>query len=279
MGGHEIQRCTFPTVRKYGLKVARIGALLFVSAGILGCTDARAQTAGQEQYVSPWRTPWTYEGAAHWSDLDPEYAPCNIGKEQSPIDIRNPEKANLPALQFESTTLPLKYVINNRHTIRVDYRPGNGNFLLAEGKRYELTQFHFHHPSEEYIQGKSYEMEVHLMYKTDDGKVAGVTVFVRPGGANLTVQTVWDHMPQTEGHQEVHGVEISPGGLLPRNIAAYYLYMGSLTAPPCTEGITWFVLKTPIEMSVEQVEAFAKLYPNDARPLQPLHGRVVKESR
>lgn len=269
----------FPTVRKRSLKKARIGVLLLVSAGILGHTDARGQAAGQEQYVSPWRTPWTYEGADHWSDLDPEYAPCNIGKEQSPIDIRNPEKANLPSLQFESTSVPLKYVINNRHTIRVDYHSGNGNFLLAEGKRYELTQFHFHRPSEEYIQGKPYEMEVHLMYKADDGKVAGVAVFVRPGDANTTVQTVWDHMPKTEGQQEVHGVEISPRSLLPRDTAAYYLYMGSLTAPPCTEGITWFVLKTPIEMSAEQVEAFAKLYPKDARPLQPLNGRVVKESR
>jgi len=261
------------------VKKSRTGILLLASAGILGHTAARAQAVGQEQYVSPWKTPWTYEGAAHWSDLDPEYAPCNIGKEQSPIDIRNPEKANLAALQFESTSMPLKYVINNRHTIRVDYHPGNGNFMLAEDKRYELTQFHFHHPSEEYIQGKPYEMEVHLMYKADDGKVAGVTVFVRPGGANTTIQTLWDHMPTTEGQQEVHGVEVSPRSLLPRDTADYFLYMGSLTAPPCTEGITWFVLKTPIEMSAKQIEAFAKLYPNDARPLQPLNGRVVKESR
>ena len=261
------------------LKRARIGVLLLVSAGILGHTAATAQVGVQEPYVSPWRTPWTYEGAAHWSDLDSEYAPCNNGKEQSPIDIRNPEKTNLPGLQFESTSAPLKYVINNRYTIRVNYHPGNGNLLLAEGERYELTQFHFHRPSEEYIQGKPYEMGVHLMYKAGDGKVAGVTVFVRPGGANATIQTVWEHMPKTEGQQEVHGVEISPGSLLPRGNAAYYLYMGSLTAPPCTEGVTWFVLKTPIEMSAEQIEAFAKLYPNDARPLQPLNGRVVKEGR
>lgn len=261
------------------MKKARIGALLLASAGILGHAAAQAQAAGQEQYVSPWKTPWTYEGAAHWSDLDPEYAACNMGKEQSPIDIRNPKKTSLPALQFESTPVSLKYVINNRHTIRVDYHPGNGNFLLVAGKRYELTQFHFHRPSEEYIRGKPYEMEVHLMYKANDGKVAGVTVFVKPGGANTTIQTVWDHMPKTEGQKEVNGVEINPRSLLPRDTAAYYVYMGSLTAPPCTEGITWFVLKASIEMSAEQIEAFAKLYPNDARPLQPLNGRVVKESR
>jgi len=246
---------------------------------MLGHTAAEAQAAGQEQYVSPWRTPWTYEGANHWSDLDPEYALCNIGKEQSPVDIRNPEKTNLPALQFESTSAPLKYVINNRYTIRVNYHPGNGNLLLAEGERYELTQFHFHHPSEEYIDGKPYNMEVHLMYKAGGGKVAGVTVFVKPGSANATIETIWEHMPKTEGQQALHGLEISLGSLLPRDTAAYYVYMGSITAPPCTEGITWYVLKTPIEMSAEQIEAFAKLYPNDARPVQPLNGRVVKESR
>lgn len=86
-------------------------------------------------------------------------------------------------------------------------------------------------------------------------------------------------MPKTEGQEEVAGVEISPGGLLPRDAGAYYMYMGSLTAPPCTEGVTWFVLKNPVEMSADQIDAFAKLYPHDARPLQPLNGRVVKQSR
>jgi carbonic anhydrase len=250
---------------------------LLAIAGILGSEAAQTQAAGQGQYVSPWRTPWTYEEAGHWSDLDPEYAPC-IGKEQSPIDIRNPEEAHLPALQFESSSVPLKYVINNRHTIRVNYHAGNGNLLLAEGERYELTQFHFHRPSEEYVEGKPHAMEVHLMYKAVDGKVAGVAVFVKPGKANGAIQAVWEHIPKAEGQTEVAGVEISPGSLLPRDTTAYYRYMGSLTAPPCTEGVTWFVLKSPIEMSAKQIGEFAKLYPNDARPLQPLNGRVVKQS-
>ncbi|MGA8618160.1 MAG: carbonic anhydrase family protein [Candidatus Sulfotelmatobacter sp.] len=251
--------------------------VLLVCAAILGSATASAQDAEHEHYVSPWRTPWTYEDAKHWSDLDPEYAACN-GKEQSPIDIRNAQKADLPALQFESKSGPLKYVINNRHTIRVNYHSGNGNLLLLQAKRYELTQFHFHRPSEEYIDGKPYDMEVHLMYQASDGKVAGVTVFVKPGRANSTFQKVWEHMPKAEGQQEVTGVDINPAGLLPLN-AAYYMYMGSLTAPPCSEGITWFVLKTPLEISEEQIDAFAKLYPHDVRPLQPLNGRVVKESQ
>jgi carbonic anhydrase len=253
-----------------------VGFLVFAAG--LGSIAAPAQDAQQEHYVSPWRTLWTYEEAAHWSDLDPQYAPCNIGKEQSPIDIRNAQKADLPGLQFESKSGPLKYVINNRYTIRVNYHPGNGNFLLVQDNRYELTQFHFHRPSEEYIKGKPYDMEIHLMYQASDGKVAGVTVFVKPGGTNSTIQKVWEHMPTSEGQVQVAGVEINPAGLLPNNVG-YYVYVGSLTAPPCSEGVTWFVLKSPVEISGAQIDAFAKLYPHDARPLQPLNGRVVKESQ
>ncbi len=248
---------------------------------IVGHPRSQAQEAGQEKYVSPWRTAWTYDEAAHWSDLDPEYAPCNTGKEQSPIDIRNPQKTDLPALTFESKNAPLRFVTNNRYTIRVNYHPGNGNFLIVGDKRYELVQFHFHHPSEEYINGKvPYPMTVHLMYKASDGVVAGVTVFVKPGSSNSTVQKVWDHMPQKEGGEQVTGVEFNPGGLVPvEKVKSYYMYMGSVSAPPCTEGVTWFILKQPLELSSKQIDAFAKLYPNDARPLQPLNGRIVKESR
>jgi len=236
--------------------------------------------------VSPaqWKTPWSYEGptgAEHWSDLDPEYAACNAGKGQSPIDIRNAEKAVLPAIRFEYKSGPLKYLIDNGHTVRVNYHdaPGSGNFLIVGGQRYQLTQFHFHRPSEEYILGKPYDMAVHLMHEASDGKVAGVAVLLKAGRANATIQQIWDHMPKTQGkEEEVAGVEVDPAGLLPAN-AAYYTYMGSLTAPPCTEGVAWIVLKTPVDMSAEQIDAFARLYPRDVRPLQPLNGRVVKESR
>jgi carbonic anhydrase len=231
-----------------------------------------------------WKTHWSYEGATgaeHWGELDPAYAACSAGKEQSPIDIRNAEKANLPTLRFEYQSGPLRYLINNGYTIRVNYHdaPDTGNFLIVGNERYQLRQFHFHHPSEEYLQGKPYEMEVHLMHQSSDGKVAGVTVFLKAGSANATVEKLWHHMPMTEGkEQEIAGVAVNPAGLLPRD-TAYYMYMGSLTAPPCSEGVPWFVLKTPVEVSAEQISAFAKLYPHDVRPLQPLNGRVVKQSQ
>lgn len=235
-----------------------------------------------------WKTHWTYEGATgadHWSELDPEFAACNAGKEQSPIDISVAEKANLQTLQFNYTSGPLKYLINNGYTIRVNYHdaPGIGNFLLVGNTRYQLTQFHFHRPSEEYVHGKPYDMEVHLMHQSSDGKIAGVVVFLKAGRANATIQRLWDEMARTEGQnmnkeQEIAGVEVNPAGLLPRD-AGYYMYMGSLTAPPCTEGVAWFVLKTPVEVSTGQINAFAKLYPHDVRPIQPLNGRVVRQSQ
>ena len=240
-----------------------------------------------------WRTPWEYEGAkgaGHWSELDPDYAACNAGKEQSPIDIRHANKADVPTLRFEYKPGPLRYLVNNGHTIRVNYHdtPGRGNFLIVGSQRCQLTQFHFHYPSEEHLGGKAYDMVLHLMHTASDGKIVGVAVFLKAGKANATIQRIWDHMPMTEGrvapdfsHEElaIAGVEIDPAALLPRSIVHYYTYMGSVTAPPCTEHVEWFVLKTPVDISAQQITAFARLYPNDARPVQPLNGRIVKESR
>jgi carbonic anhydrase len=230
-----------------------------------------------------WKTPWDYDGprgAGHWGDLDPAYAVCETGREQSPIDIRKTKKVNLPALRFEDKSGPLKYLINNGHTIRVNYHaPASRDFLIVGDKRYRLTQFHFHRPSEEYIQGKPYDMVLHLRYEASDGKVAGVAVLLKSGSANTTIQQIWEHMPTTESkEEEIPGVAINPAGLLPDD-TSYYTYMGSLTAPPYTEDVVWFVLKTPVGISAEQINAFARLYPHDVRPIQPPNGRVVKESR
>ncbi len=248
--------------------------LLLVVAAISFPASSQAQ----------WKAPWDYKGprgAEHWSELDPEYALCNSGKEQSPIDIRNTEKSELPPLLFEYKSGPLKYLIDNGHTIRVNYhdKQGSGNALIIAGKRYLLTQFHFHRPSEEHIHGKPYDMALHLMHQSEDGKVAGVAVLLKAGGANATVREIWKHMPKSKGKEEdIAGVEINPAGMLPPD-AAYYMYVGSLTAPPCTEDVTWYVLKAPVDISAEQIKAFARLYQHDVRPIQPLNGRVVKESR
>ncbi|MFZ0212192.1 MAG: carbonic anhydrase family protein [Candidatus Acidiferrales bacterium] len=245
---------------------------LLIVAAILAPAGPRAQ----------WRTPWSYnnaaDGPAHWGNLDPEYAACN-GKEQSPIDIRAAKKADLPALRFEDKTGPLTIINNGYTALRVNYTAGNGNFLVVGDQRYELTQFHFHHPSEEEIHGKPSDMVLHLMYKSSDGKVAGVAVLLKTGSANAVVRELWKYMPKTAGKERlIPRVEVNPAGLLPRD-TAYYTYMGSVTAPPCTEGVVWFVLKAQMEVSPAQIAKFAQLYPHDVRPVQLLNGRVVEESQ
>lgn len=155
----------------------------------------------------------------------------------------------------------------------------SGDFLVVGDKSYERTQFHFHPPSEEYIHGRQYDMVLHLMHKSSDGKVAGVAVLLKAGSANPTIQQLLEYMPKTEGKpEEIAGVEVNPENLVPHN-TGYYTHLGSQTALPCTEGVAWFVLKTPVEMSGEQIDAFAKPYPHDVRPLQPRNVRVVKASQ
>jgi carbonic anhydrase len=256
--------------------------MLFLTVSVWATTEVAAQSADYSRYVSPWKTPWDYEGprgAEHWSELDQTYGICNRGKEQSPIDIRDPQKAKLPALRFEYATEAVNYVINNAHTIRVNYHDpaGRGSYLVVGDNRYQLTQFHFHRPSEEYVNGKPYDMVLHLMHQGTDGAIVGVAVFLKAGTSNSLVQQIWDHMPAREGQQAVPGLKLNPGELLPRD-KAYYSYLGSVTAPPCTEGVTWYVLKEPVEIAQQQIEAFAALYPHDARPPQPLNGRKILES-
>jgi carbonic anhydrase len=246
-------------------------------AAAWGTSDALAV----HQYVSPWRTPWTYEGERgndHWADLDPQYAACG-GKEQSPIDIRDTQKADLPAIRFDYKPALIPYVTNNGATIRVNYEaPGSGDFMIVGDVHYQLTQFHFHRPSEEYIHGKRFDMVLHLMHQSSDGKVAGVAVLLKAGRANATIAKLWAHMPMAEGEVKVDGLEINPLDLVPTK-RGYYAYTGSQTAPPCSEDVKWFVLKTPLEISPQQIEAFAQLYPHDVRPLQPLNGRIVQETQ
>jgi carbonic anhydrase len=154
-----------------------------------------------------------------------------------------------------------------------------GSFITVGDHRYQLTQFHFHHPSEELINGKDFDMVVHLVHSDASGNLAVVAVLLTSGKVNMGLQTVWDHLPKEKDKEAtVEGVSIDAADLLPVN-RGYYTFTGSLTTPPCTEGVTWFVLKTPEEISSGEVEVFAKIYPHDARPIQKMEGRVIRESK
>ena len=222
---------------------------------------------------------WEYEGPhgpAHWGTLDPAYHACEAGTHQSPIDISHTTSADLPAIEFEYHPSALK-LIDNGHTIQVSYAPGS--FIAIAGKKYELKQFHFHHPAEEQVSGTSYPMVAHLVHQSADGKLAVVAVLLAEGAANDFVERLWRHLPAEQGKEiSVPGAPVDVSTLLPAD-RGYFTYTGSLTTPPCTEGVTWFVLKTPVQISPNEIAAFAKKYPHNARPIQQLHGRVIQATK
>ena len=223
---------------------------------------------------------WSYAGAtgpAKWGTLEKEYSTCGLGKTQSPIDISDDvaKKTDLPAINFDYKASPLK-IIDNGHTIQINYAPGS--VITVAGKQYELVQFHFHKPSEEKLNGKSYDMVAHLVHRDQQGALAVVAVLFAANNANPLIKTLWDNLPKKkEIETVVDAVKINVADLLPTN-KAYYTFAGSLTTPPCSEGVTWFVLKTPTSISTDEVARFARSYPMNARPVQPLNGREVRAS-
>lgn len=220
---------------------------------------------------------WGYAGAGapeRWSTIKPENALCASGSRQSPIDIRDGIKVQLDPVQFDYRPSGFR-VIDNGHTVQVNVSAGNT--IEITGKRYELVQFHFHRPSEERINGRSFDMVVHMVHKDMEGRLAVVAVLLTRGAAHPAVQAVWNNLP-LEREQEVEAaLPIDPAKLLPDD-PRYITYMGSLTTPPCTEGVLWIVMKTPVQISAEQIAIFSRLYPMNARPVQPYNGRLIKES-
>jgi carbonic anhydrase len=222
---------------------------------------------------------WDYSGSqgpSHWGDLKPEFAACREGHRQSPIDIRSPQRVDLPAIEFDYRPSPL-HIVDNGHTIMINYAPGS--FIRVGGKQYELKQFHFHRPGEEEISGHAFEMEAHLVHADSDGNLAVVAVLLNKGSDNSLIHELWNDLPKEKEKEEVlENVHIDVAQLLPVS-RGYYTFPGSLTTPPCSENVNWFVLKQPVTISGDEIEKFSHLYRNDARPTQPLDGRVVLESK
>jgi len=249
------------------------------STPTVGASDAvKAASAGHGPHDGH-PAPWSYDGEFapyRWGDMRPDYALCKAGTRQSPIDIRNPVVSEIEPIQFHYEDTPLK-VLNNGHTIQVDVQPGS--FILHGGTRYELVQFHFHTPSEERINGRVFDMVAHLVHKSAQGRLAVVAVLLTAGREQPMLQQIWSAMPGTPNRtRERMDVSINAKQILPAD-PGFYSFMGSLTTPPCTEGVQWLVMKTPVEISREQIGHFAALYPMNARPLQPGNDRLVKAGR
>ena len=223
---------------------------------------------------------WSYNGATGpdaWGKLEPEFNLCAIGKRQSPISIEDESTLQGPAEPVQFDYHPSNAaVVNNGHAIQVDVQ--GENTITVRSSTYRLLQFHFHSPSEEQVNFKRFPMVAHLVHKNAEGQLAVVAVLLEAGNANPLMDKVSTYMPLDTGDR----VRM-PQGLLNLNELLpsdqrYYQFMGSLTTPPCTENVLWMVLKQPVSVSPSQIKLFSQVYPNNARPLQPTNGRVVRDA-
>lgn len=217
---------------------------------------------------------WEYTGKtgpSHWGELEAGFSSCKTGKQQSPIDIHAAKPAKLAPLGFHYAPGAAE-IVNNGHTVQVNLASG-GSVTLPSGD-YKLLQFHFHTPSEETVNGKHYPLVAHLVHKNEAGELAVVAVLFRQGKENAALKEVFAGLPAAAGDKHPLAGRLDLSAVLPPR-HAYYAYMGSLTTPPCSEGVHWQVLKQPVEISTAQLASFRKLYAMNARPIQPLNGRVV----
>lgn len=240
---------------------------------------SHAPAANRESISTTHTEPhWDYSGEGspeHWGELKPANAMCSQGKRQSPIDIRDGIKVDLEPITFDYRPTQFR-VIDNGHTVQVNVEPGNS--IVIGAKRYDLLQFHFHRPSEERINGRQFDMVAHLVHKSVDGQLAVVAVLMAQGTSHPMVQLVWNSLPLEKNVEQYAPVMLDLAAMLPES-HDYYTYMGSLTTPPCSEGVLWMVMKQPAAMSAEQIGIFSRLYPMNARPVQSNNNRVIKENR
>ncbi|MFZ1083364.1 MAG: carbonic anhydrase family protein [Terracidiphilus sp.] len=222
--------------------------------------------------------PWDYEGKRgelNWGKLDPSYQACSKGREQSPIDIRGARlNQSLQPIEFHYIAGRVK-LENDGHTVIAHVNPGS--YIVAGGVRYELVEFDFHHPGEEAVRGKLSDMSVHLLHRSADGRIAilAVRLMEEASKPNAVLAALWPHLPRATGATETVTEMVSAGGLLPAD-RGYWTYTGSLTTPPCTERVRWFVFEQDLSVSRDQLRIFASLFRVNSRGLQDTHGRRIE---
>ena len=220
---------------------------------------------------------WAYEGkqgADNWAKLSPEFATCETGRNQSPINIENTMRASLKPLKGIQK-FPAKDIVNNGHTVQANFK--QGNMLVLDSAPYQMKQVHFHAPSENTINGKSYPLEAHFVHADSKGNLTVIGVMFKEGEANPGLEKLWSQLPDKEGAPVSLKSRVIPSELIPEN-RAYYRFSGSLTTPPCSEGVRWLLMKTPMTASKAQIEAFERAVKHhNNRPVQALNGRVIVE--
>ena len=220
---------------------------------------------------------WSYEGQEgpeHWSELSPEYLMCSEGWNQSPINLVGVVNADLPTLEFEYYSANVDE-INNGHSLQQNMESGSFLRIPERNLNFELKQFHFHSPSEHTIDGESFDMEIHFVHADKDGALAVVGVLVDEGEEHPVLSKLWAFMPESPGETSQKPIGIEETNLLP-STREFYTYSGSLTTPPCTEGVRWIVLKTPVQASAGQIATFkTRIGPATNRPVQPVNARMI----
>jgi len=225
---------------------------------------------------------WSYAGETgpdQWMNVNSDYEACGRGELQSPINIEIKDTADQQEALKLAEQISLNYeqaiftVENNGHTIEANSTTLD-NSLLINNKEYKLTGIHFHSPSEHQLNGQYFDMEAHLYHKSEEGELAVIGLFIESGEENQVLAEMWDEMPDDVEAARILKNPVDLQLLLPEQKSVYQ-YMGSLTAPPCTEGVNWFILEQPIEMSDDQINRFSSIFLQNNRPIQELNGRDV----
>ncbi|WLQ12426.1 carbonic anhydrase family protein [Hahella aquimaris] len=239
-----------------------IRRLIWVVAGVTACGHALA--SGESH--------WGYDKPERWGELKPEYTMCSAGKNQSPVDISGLIKGDLPAVGMSYSSGGHE-VVNNGHTIQVNYKPGSK--ASVEGREFELKQFHFHAPSENTVDGKSFPLEAHFVHANENGELAVLSVLYEEGDHNEHLAKVWEHMPKEAGDANALPTSVNAGDMVSAN-SGYYRFNGSLTTPPCSEGVRWLVMKEHRTASKEQINQFMETMGGPTnRPVQGMNARII----
>ena len=241
---------------------------VFIITGLLLCAYVTSQ-AGESASA-----PWGYKGALgpeYWGTLSKGYRHCSKGKNQSPINISWAAELELDKIEFHYNSTPV-FLINNGHTIQLNH--ASGSYIVIAGDRFDLLQLHFHTLSEHQVKGRHYPMEMHLVHQDRNKRLAVIGVFFKAGRQNKSLKKLWEKLPTRKGASVSGDAVLNVTSLLPDQ-RSYFHYMGSLTTPPCSEGVRWLVLKNPVQVSKKQLNAFKKLFPANYRPVMPLNSRNI----
>ena len=229
------------------------------------------------QQAEPAPPHWTYEGEegpSHWGELSESYATCSVGKSQSPIDVITPSAQDLMNISFHYQPSEVN-ILNNGHTVQVNYDPGS--YIELDGTRYDVAQFHYHAPSEHTIDGESFPAELHIVHRSAGDNLAVVGILLREGTENAAYQPFISNLPVETTEPKDTGVKINAIDLLP-SLQTTFRYSGSLTTPPCAEGVSWLLMTTPVELSAQQLTALDSLFETgNNRPVQPINDRTLME--